>query len=134
MDIQHAIRELRKAYGENQQYFATRLEIAMGSLAYYETGLRRPDLRAVLKFEYAADLIRRKDLRKIFANHVAADLGRNVIQADDDLQYEGLELVQKRLREGEEKFTPLYKKLMLLIAELEADAKPKKRKPKDTQQ
>jgi transcriptional regulator with XRE-family HTH domain len=55
ISISEAIRELRRAYGESQQYFATRLKISISSLANYEIGTRRPDTAALLKLYGAAE-------------------------------------------------------------------------------
>jgi transcriptional regulator with XRE-family HTH domain len=130
MITQLAIRKLRHAYGETQQIFATRLGISISSLAYYEIGVRHPDLTAALKFSRAAEDIGREDLEKVFAEQVRADLGRFVIQADDELQYQRLRRVQWIL--SNERFWHVHKKLMELIAMVDEQAKPKRAKGKDT--
>ena len=136
MTTQDAIRELRKAYDESQQYFATRLKISMSSLAYYEIGVRHPDLTAVLKFERAAEDIGREDLVKIFSRHAAAELGRFALQADDELQFQQLREVQQVLKvgsvdAGDERFQRLHAKLMDFFAALEG-SKTKRGKRKET--
>jgi transcriptional regulator with XRE-family HTH domain len=130
MITQVAIRKLRDAYGETQQIFATRLRISISSLAYYEIGVRHPDLTAALKFSRAAEDIGREDLEKVFAEQVQADLGRFVIQADDELQYQRLRRVQWIL--SNERFERLHEKLLELIAMVDEQSKPKRTKRKDT--
>jgi transcriptional regulator with XRE-family HTH domain len=129
MITQVAIRKLRDAYHETQQRFATRLEISISSLAYYEIGVRHPDLTAALKFARAAEDIGRADLEKVFQEYVRADLGRFVVQADDELQYQRLRRVQWIL--SNERFEHLHEKLMVLLSALEDELKPKKTKRKD---
>jgi transcriptional regulator with XRE-family HTH domain len=130
MTIPEAVRKLRDAYQESQQYFATRLKMSTSSVAYYEIGVRHPDLMAVLKFERAAEDIGREDLVKIFAQQVCADLGRFVIQADDELQHQRLRKVQWIL--SNDRFRRLWEPLMDVLAALDEELKPKRGKRKDT--
>jgi transcriptional regulator with XRE-family HTH domain len=111
MMINEAIRELRKAYGETQQYFATRLRIAIGSLAYYETGIRSPDLTAALKFSRAAADIGRWDLERFFEDRVYAELGRYALQADDLYELHALQVLQFILKHPQD---PDHEKLWQL--------------------
>jgi transcriptional regulator with XRE-family HTH domain len=135
MTIQEAIRDLRKTYDETQQRFATRLRMAMGSLAYYEIGARSPDLTATLKFEGAADAYGREDLTKIFARRAAAELEYFVVPADNEVQFEQLQKLREILKLGSSVQAPrnaafaavpiavkvalAYQKLMDLLADID---------------
>lgn len=47
MTSKDAVRAIRSVCGENQQIFATKIGLAIRSLAFYESGEREPDIRAL---------------------------------------------------------------------------------------
>jgi transcriptional regulator with XRE-family HTH domain len=75
MDTSEAVRELRRAYGEAQQAFATRLDMSMASIANYETGAREPDGASAVKLARAAAAKSRPDLQRVFDEIIRDAMG-----------------------------------------------------------
>jgi transcriptional regulator with XRE-family HTH domain len=117
MTVPEAVRELRNAYKESQQYFATRLKMSISSVAYYELGVRHPDVGAALKFYRAADDIGRHDLADIFADSVRASVDYLPLQVADAEEYLWLRRAQIVLRA--EHFAHLRGKLIQLLSRVE---------------
>jgi transcriptional regulator with XRE-family HTH domain len=93
--INRAVRELRRAYGESQQAFATRLGLSMRAVANYEKR-RHPDTRSLILLTKAALEAGRKDLVAEFSkamDNLGEELGI-YSNRDDALRAEiGKELV-----------------------------------------
>jgi transcriptional regulator with XRE-family HTH domain len=129
MTVPEAVRALRDAYKESQQYFATRLKMSISSVAYYELGVRHPDVAAALKFYRAADDIGRHDLADIFADIVRLNVEYLPIQVATKAEYRQLRKAQMIL--NDERYAHLRVNLMELISQvaLPVDA-PKRKKGK----
>jgi transcriptional regulator with XRE-family HTH domain len=129
MTVPAAIRALRDAYKESQQYFATRLKMSISSVAYYELGMRHPDVTAALKLFRAADWIGRHDLAEIFADIVRVNVEYLPIQVAAKAEYRQLRKAQMIL--NDEHYAHLRVHLMELLSQvvLPVDA-PKRKKGK----
>jgi len=72
-DLVSAVRELRKALGDSQQAFATRLGMSMRAIANYETD-RAPSGRALYKLEQLARASGQYELAHKFAQALATEM------------------------------------------------------------
>lgn len=72
--ISEALIQLRQALGENQQQFANRTQIAMTTIARYETS-RRPTGKALAQFARVAEQAGRHDLATVFETALTRELG-----------------------------------------------------------
>jgi transcriptional regulator with XRE-family HTH domain len=69
-----ALVELRRALGESQQTFATRVHMALATIARYETD-RHPRGKALALFARVANEAGRPDLASVFEQALATELG-----------------------------------------------------------
>jgi transcriptional regulator with XRE-family HTH domain len=69
-----AVKDLRTTFGESQQKFSDRLDLALGSIAHYEGGQRQPDYLVTLKLYRAACDAERKDLAAFFLQLINAGI------------------------------------------------------------
>lgn len=63
--VSEAVIRLRQAYGETQQQFAHRMEVAIATIARYETS-RPPNANALMRFARMAEILSRADLATTF--------------------------------------------------------------------
>ena len=83
MDLNDAVRELRRHTGDSQQAFATRLGLSISAIANYERN-RAPTGRSLAQLQRLAKEVRREDLWNIFRNALNDELGLSV---DEGVSY-----------------------------------------------
>jgi transcriptional regulator with XRE-family HTH domain len=117
MVTSEAVRELRKAYGEAQQAFATRLGMSMASIANYETGAREPDGASAVKLMRAAAAKGRLDLQSVFESIVRDAMGGLVAPVQNEDEHRKIRAVQFILFDP--RFEHLRRRLDEVLAEPE---------------
>lgn len=75
-----AVRDLRAAFGDNQQAFAARVDVSLRAIANYEKD-RVPNAKALYKLAKLASQIGRGDLSDIFSKAFQVDFGFSVANA-----------------------------------------------------
>jgi transcriptional regulator with XRE-family HTH domain len=118
METSQAVRELRKAYGEAQQAFATRLEMSMASIANYEAGSRVPDGASAVKLARAAAAKSRMDLQRVFDAIIHDAMGGLVAPIQNEDEHRKIRAVQFIL--FDERFADKRQRLAELLAPVEA--------------
>jgi transcriptional regulator with XRE-family HTH domain len=73
MDVQEAVRELRRALGDTQQAFAQRLGLSIRAVANYEKD-RQPDAKSLMLLARAARETDREDLVEQFAQRFRKEM------------------------------------------------------------
>ena len=69
--VSEAIREIRAATGENQTQFASRIGVAVATLARYETGKQRPEVTILDKLQNVAIASDLKKSARVLADEVS---------------------------------------------------------------
>lgn len=77
MSVAEAVRALRALFGETQQDFAYRCQLAIRTVARFENG-RIPEIDLLASFMVEADAINRPDLAEIFRAAVARKINHQI--------------------------------------------------------
>jgi transcriptional regulator with XRE-family HTH domain len=127
-----AVKELRKALGESQQAFASRLGLYISSVAHYEGGDRSPDYVVTLKLYRAACEAGRKDLAAFFLQLINAGIVPQVaVPFQTESEHANLQALQAILYDA--RFQHLRGPLEDLLGPVKAHlSKTAKRKEKRT--
>lgn len=112
MNVQQAVKELRKEYGEAQQAFSNRLGLSLSSIANYESGMRVPDGSSAIKLALAAQRKNRPDLEAVFAPIIRDSLGCVVAPIHTEDEHRKVRALQYVL------FDPRFEHLREPLAEL----------------
>ena len=118
MVTSEAVRELRKAYGEAQQAFATRLDMSIASIANYETGVREPDGASAIKLARAAAGKGLLEIQRVFDNIIHDAMGGLVAPIQNEDEHRKIRAVQWVLFDA--RFQHLRQPLTDLLAPVEA--------------
>jgi transcriptional regulator with XRE-family HTH domain len=117
--ISEAVKELRKALGESQQAFASRLGLYISSIAHYEGGDRSPDYVVTLKLYRAACEAECKDLAAFFLQLVNAGIVPKVaVPFQSESERESIQALQAVLYD--DRFQHLREPLEELLAPVKA--------------
>jgi transcriptional regulator with XRE-family HTH domain len=117
--ISEAVKELRKALGESQQAFATRLGLYISSVAHYEGADRAPDYLVTLKLYRAACDADRKDLAAFFLQLINAGIVPKVaVPFQSESERESIQALQAILYDA--RFEHLREPLEELLAPVKA--------------
>jgi transcriptional regulator with XRE-family HTH domain len=126
MVISEAVRELRKAYGEAQQAFATRLGMSMASIANYETGARVPDGASAIKLARAAADKGLLEIQRVFDEVIRDAMGGLVAPIRNEDEHRKIRALQFILFDP--RFEHLRQPLNELLAPVEAHLRQVERK------
>jgi len=94
MGLPNTIKELRRVYGDTQQAFSNRLEMALATIGHYELGSRTPDAVASARLAQLAEAIHRPDLAKPFQDIVRDAMGGMIMPIRSEDEHRKLRAVQ----------------------------------------
>jgi transcriptional regulator with XRE-family HTH domain len=117
MVISEAVRALRKDYGLSQQAFGSKFNMAIASIANYETGARVPDGMAAVKLYRAAAEKQRDDLADAFIAIIYEAMGGMVMPIRNEEERRKVRALQLILFDP--RFEHLRRPLNKLLAPVE---------------
>jgi transcriptional regulator with XRE-family HTH domain len=94
LPVNEAIRELRAALGLSQQALATKLDMALSSIAHYESGRRTPEGTAAVKLYRAAMEAERQDLADVFLTIFHDAMGHLIAPVRNDEEHRAIRALQ----------------------------------------
>lgn len=108
MDVNEAVRELRRRLGQSQRDFAARIGVSVRSVARYE-GIQEPEQPALMRLESLASREGHADIAAVFL----ADLEQRLKAQNFDL--EEAKLLRQSLRSSLQSGRPATKKVLVEV-------------------